>query len=554
MLRTLKTAICCFSLLSPAMAAPPQYAYRISFWDKAGSPAITATPSWLSARSLSRRAAFGIALDSTDRPVSPAYIDSVLRLSGGKMHNTSRWLNQCVVLLTDTSLVATLRAKSWIRRVEWVGYFASGLHREHATANGNPKSEPQMAAPVYSAARQTGSSAYYGNTYGQTLMVHGDTLHDQGFRGKDKIIAVLDAGFREVESHRGFDSLRQQGRLLETYNFVRDTSFIYAYDDHGTACLSTIAGVIPGSFVGTAPDAKYALYVTEDGAFVDAIYELDNLVAGMERADSLGADVISASLGYNTFSSPFNTSFSKSELDGVNTLVARAANIATAKGMLYVASAGNEGGNGWNYIVSPADADSVLAVGAVTPSRSPASFSSPGPNAAGRIKPDVCLQGDPAAILISGGSIGTSAGTSFAAPQAAGYAACLMQAFPTLPPAFIRDAFAHISHLYTAPTSKLGYGIPDFRLAQQYLSRFLPDGKLRVFPNPFLTNLTVVLPSVSSVSEVVLQDAVGRTIGVQQARSGNVLNVVPMRELSSGIYILSVIADGQQYTQKLTHY
>jgi subtilisin family serine protease len=387
-------------------------------------------------------------------------------------------------------------------------------------------------------------------------MVHGDTLHDQGFRGKGKLIAILDQGFTDADTHRGFDSMRQQGRLLETYNFVLDTSFVYGFDVHGFECLSAMAGVIPGSFIGTAPDAQYALYLTEDGNFTDALYELDNLVAGMERADSIGADIISASLGYNTFTSPYFKSFAKGELDGTRTLVARAANMATAKGIFYATSAGNEGNNSWNFLVSPADADSVLTIGAVGSSRQPAGFSSPGPNAAGRVKPDVCLQGDPAAVLITGNGVGYSSGTSFAAPQAAGYAACLMQAYPMLPPAIIRESFAHISHLYANPTPKLGYGIPDFRLAQAYLQRFVPDttsSSCRVSPNPFTTTITIALPRVSAVAEVSMSDMLGRLIGFRQERSGAVLFVTPAAVLPRGIYIMRIVVDGQPTIQKVLH-
>jgi hypothetical protein len=544
-----------FLLLPSAMAAPAQYAFRISFRDKTGAPQLTAQPAWLSARAVSRRATFGIILDSTDRPVSPVYVDSVLLISGGKLHNTSRWLNQCVILLTDTTPVATLRAKSWIRSAEWVGYFSTGLHQKQVTGR-NPKLETVEPITSYPTAKQAGSSSFYGASWGQTNMVHGDTLHDQGFKGKGKLIALLDAGYSGANTHRGFDSIRRQGRLLETYNFVLDTSFVYAYDDHGTHCYSTIGGLISGTFVGTAPDAQFALYVTEDNNFTDALYELDNLVAGMERADSLGADIISASLGYNLFTSPYSTGFSKTDLNGIQTSVARAVNMATAKGILYVTSAGNEGGNSWNYLVSPADADSALTVGSVTSTRAPSSFSSPGPNMAGRVKPDVCLQGDPAAVLTAGGGVGTAPGTSFAAPQAAGYAACLMQAYPMLPPAIIRKTIDSISHLSRAPTPKLGYGIPDFRKAQPFLRRLLfPDSILEVtiIPNPFNTSITVQLPKASSTVEAAFWDMSGQKIGLLMQRDADVVSLSPYSGLSGGIYVLRLIIDGTVYTRKLVH-
>jgi hypothetical protein len=556
MLRITRFILCCLLLSQTATAAPAQYAFRISFRDKAGAPPLSSTPAWLSIRSMSRRANFHIIPDSTDQPVSPLYLDSVLSISGGKLHNTSRWLNQCVVLVTDTSNIALLRAKPWVKNVQWVGYFASGLHRQQTPSASHPKSERVLPLSFpYSGAKQSGNASYYGATYGQTVLVHGDTLHDQGFRGKGKLIALLDEGFIDVDTHPGFDSMRQQGRLLETYDFVHNSSFVFGYDEHGTNCFSTIAGLRPGTYVGTAPDAMFALYVTEDGNFTDALYETDNLIAGMERADSLGADIISASIGYNTFESPFSTSFSKSELDGKTTNMARAVNLAAAKGILYITSAGNEGGNWWNFLISPADADSALTVGAVTPSGVAASFSSPGPNAAGHVKPNVCLQGDPAAILSTNGGTGVSSGTSFAAPQAAGYAACLMQAFPTAPPGVIRSTFQSISHLYPGATPSLGYGIPDFRRALGYLRRLLSDSALplSVYPNPFRNSFTIGLPKLTSTFELSMTDMLGHTAALLPERDGPLVHVTT-GVLRSGVYILRIVADGQLYAVKLVHY
>ena len=538
------------------MAAVPQYSYRIVFTDKAGSPALSSTPSWLSARALARRANFGIALDSNDIPVSPRYIDSVLRITGGKMHNTSRWLNQCVILITDSSSVPSLRAKPWVKSVTWTGVFKSGLHRE-APGAVNPKAETVGPLAEPGRMKGAGSASYYGASWWQTAMVHGDTLHDQGFRGRGKLIALLDEGYIEADQHYGFDSLRQQGRLLETYNFLLDTSFIYDYDTHGTQSLSTIAGLIPGSYVGTAPDAQFALYLTEDIGFADALYEIDNLVAGMERADSIGADVISASLGYNTFNSPLISGYGHSDLDGRNTIPDKAVSIATQKGMLYVASAGNEGDNSWNYLMTPGDADSALSVGAVNDSGRAAGFSSPGPNASGHVKPDICMKGAPAAVFNTGNGIVSGSGTSFSAPQAAGYAACLMQAFPTLPPAIIHQAFIHIASLYPLSDKKLGYGIPDFRLAQKFLAQFLPDPKadpVRVYPNPFGSSFTLVLPGISAPYSLELVDILGRKLGfttrLDVTTKGVLLQITP-EAAASGMYFLNAIIDGQLHTFKL---
>ncbi len=543
-----------FSNPFAALAQSPQFAYRIVFSDKKGAPPLTDAANWLSARSLARRQAFSIPLDSTDRPVSPLYVDSVLALTGGWFHNASRWLNQCVILTSDSNALPALRTKSWIKSIDWVGYFPQGLHQMPADTGHNPKSEP--ATPLQSpaaTARQTGDASYYGASFPQTNLVHGDTLHDQGFRGKGKLIAVLDVGFSGTDTHPGFNLLRAQGRLLETHDFVHDSDYIYAYDIHGTQVLSTIAGLIPGSFVGTAPDAQFALYVTDDASFTDATYEMDNLIAGMERADSIGADIISASLGYNTFNSPYPWSLDKSALDGVTTMVSRASNLAVAKGMLYVTSSGNEGGNTWNFLLSPGDADSALTVGAVTPSGAAASFSSPGPNTSGRVKPEVCLQGAPATVLMAGGGVGASSGTSFAVPQAAGYAACLMQAFPSLPPYFFRKTFEEIASLYPSSNARLGYGIPDFRKAQKLLRKYLPDtlSGLQVFPNPFDGQIQISSVSDSAQFQARLLDVQGRSLGFQTDRSGGQVTLMPTGDLRPGLYFLELFVNGQRSVHKM---
>jgi hypothetical protein len=543
------------ALLLPrfASAQAAQFAYRVSFHDKVGAPALSAASDWLSARSLARRQRFSIPLDSTDRPVSPYYVDTVLQISGGKFHNSSRWLNQCVVLTTDTSWLPAIRAKVWVKDVAWVGYFQHGLHRVKPLQTGSPKSEKVSPAPAFSTAKKSGNVSYYGASFPQTDLVHGDTLHDQGYRGAGKLIALLDAGYLGADQQPGFDSVRTQGRLLETFDFVHDSSFVYAFDVHGADCLSTMAGLMPGNYVGTAPDASYALYVTDDVAFTDALYEMDNLVAGMERADSLGADIISASLGYNTFTSPYPFSLSKSELDGASTLVSRAVNLATAKGILYVASAGNEGGNNWNFLTAPGDADSALTVGAVTPSGAGAGFSSPGPNAAGRVKPDVCLQGAPATVLAGAGGIANASGTSFSTPQAAGYAACLMQAFPTLPPAFFRETFAQIASLYPDSNAKLGYGIPDFRKAQRMLQRYIQDTSrsLRIYPNPFSDYITLSPVPANARLEARLFDVQGRSLGVTLVRRGYTAELRASGVLSRGVYFLEISLDGARSLHKL---
>jgi len=548
--------IMCSGLLyfSPLVhAGVAQFAFRISFTNKVGAPALSATPSWLSQRSLDRRFKFHINLDSTDRPVSPVYIDSVLFLSQGVFHVSSRWLNDCVILVTDTSTINQLRSRSWIRDVSWVGYFSGGLHAKPAGLI-HPKSTLELSIPR--TAKSTGSSAFYGNTFGQTTFVNGDYLHDLGFLGTGKLIAVLDEGFEYTDANPAFDSLFQSGRLLETYNFVHPGTSIYVGSSHGTSSLSTIAGYQPGTFVGCAPQAQYALYLTEDITVTDALYELDNLIAGMERADSIGADIITCSLAYNIFVSPYNYSFLPSDLDGFSTNVSRAANMAVTKGIFYTTSAGNEGGNSWNYLDAPGDADSVLTIGSVTNLRLPSVFSSPGPNASGRVKPDLCLLGNPVEVINFSTGVSSSSGTSFSTPQAAGYAACLLQAFPASTPYRIRQAMITSADHFSNPTAQIGYGIPDFKKVYHTLGvpRSPTRSEIQILPNPCQESFWVALPISATQVHFVLYDIAGRSISIQINNQGNLVSIRLPDDLPNGCYFLHTLLPGQSVVNKLMHY
>ena len=356
---------CLLLLCTAAKALPPQWAFRVTFTNKNGTLPLTNPLAFLSQRALDRRAAQVIGLDSLDLPVSPAYVDSVLTLTGGVLHLTSKWLNECVVLLTDSTQILNLQNKPYISSIKWVAYYSTGLHNK-------PGPNPKFAMENQPAGKPTGLPTYYDLTWNQVHMVNGDCLHDMGFKGQGRLIAVLDVGFQEVDTHFLFDSLRQSGRLLDTFNFVTKVTSVFNGQYHGAECLSTIAGYVPDSFVGTAPLAMYALYVTEDNNSEQAI-EMDNLIAGAERADSLGADVITASLAYNVFDAPANVGndLTYANLDGFSTIASKGVNIAAKKGIVFTAAAGNEGGNAWHYICTPSDADSALTVGAVDPSKNP---------------------------------------------------------------------------------------------------------------------------------------------------------------------------------------
>ena len=525
-------------LLSAVVAfAQPQCAYQVNFWDKNNTPYSLSSPSgYLSARSLARRAAQSIAIDSSDLPVNQVYIDSVLLVSGGVFHESSRWKNLMVVLVdaADTNGIMTkLATVSAVKNVQLVGYYGgSGLHHVGDTKN----------LGTY---RTNGDNTFYNFTWTQTHLVDGSVLHDEGHWGQGKMIAVLDAGFIGVNKcPYGFDSLRNSKRIVDLYNFSYGSEDVYDYDSHGTMVLSTMAAYVPDTFVGAAPLAMYGLYVTEIDPSEQPL-ELINLLCGAERADYVGADIITCSLGYNTFDNPaYNFNFG-TDFDGKTTIAAQAANIATQKGMLFVASAGNEGGDSWNMILTPGDADSALTIGSVKPDGTMAGSSGYGPNAAGNIKPDVCAQGQPSNV-VDGSEYASAAGTSFSTPQIAGWAACLWEAHPYATPNLLRRAIDSCASIHWAPDNHYGYGIANFNCSDFLLnvnSPVLPENHISVGPNPTNSLLTVSYNiSAPTTFRLYLADLFGREIVVpQEAISGAPRQIrLDVSGLASGLYLLHV--------------
>lgn len=527
------------ALISTSFAQ--QFAYAVYFKDKQGTLSLSNYTRFISTRSMYRRAGQGINLDSTDLPVSPAYVDSVMRISNGVLHGRSKWLNLCVVLLTDTSSLVTLRAQSYITRVQLVGSYATRLHNRPTTATSNPKwTSNALSKPT------AFNAGYYGGTWAQTQLVKGQYLHEKGFVGKGKYIAVFDGGFTGVNTHRGFDSLRAQNRIIDVHNFVLDTTTVYTYDDHGMAALSTMAANVADTFVGSAPQSQYALYVTEDGQS-EQLIELYNFLFATERADSLGIDIISCSLGYNTFDNPDDDLVFSRDCDGRTTVAAKAVNMASAKGMIVVTSAGNDGLSPWGKVLTPGDADSALTIGSVTGSGAEVYSSGKGPNASGVVKPDVCALGELSAVLTLSG-YGQRAGTSFATPQIAGWVASIWSAIPTVRASEIRKAIKSCASQYSAPSAQMGYGIPDMQCVGIQLA-ILQGPDTAILNNditlPFQPNREIFLDvkaQKATLLQYVLCDITGRVIGQQVlpiAAGKQRLVIGDAADFPTGMYILS---------------
>ena len=461
------TAIVCilFSINTNA-----QSRYIIKLKDKGTNPFSIANPSqYLSARALQRRIRYNILIDSLDLPVTPRYIDSI-RLAGTvTILNSSKWLNQVTIRTTDAVAIAKINSFPFVISATAV---ASRINEQELPVNKKLDAAGTESISILNSTSSRENTAgdvfNYGTSHGQVHLHQGEFLHNHGFKGEGMELAVLDAGFFRYLTLPTFDSIRINNQILNTYDFVANETSVNEDDSHGMNCLSTIAANLPGTFVGTAPKAIFCLYRTEDVASETRIEE-HNLAAGYEKADSIGVDVCSVSLGYTTFDFA-SQNYTYANMNGNTTMSAIASDIAAKKGMLPVIAAGNEGSSSWHYISTPADADSVMAVGAVDTLRNVAAFSSYGPSSNGRIKPNVAATGLRAIVASPNTGLPVvSNGTSFAAPNMAGLTTCLWQAFPEYNNMVILDVMQRAASKFTNPDDRVGYGIPDMKKAFAFL-------------------------------------------------------------------------------------
>lgn len=457
----LKITILFTALFSLSQDTFAQYSkWVVQFTDKKNSPYALSEPSeYLSARAIKRRNLHNVTIDSTDLPVNPNYILQVLAQGPSTYLSQSKWLNQILINCTSAATLNAINALPFVKGVNPVKNLTG-------KGGGNIDKFKETVEPVtFSAKTKKTNTVYdYGYSYEQVHIHNGEFLHQKGFSGKGVIIAIIDAGFYHYRTIRAFDSARAHNQFLGERDFVTFDNSVNEDDTHGENCLSIICANVPGVMVGTAPKASFWLLRGET-TLSEYPVEEHNWVAAAEFADSAGADMISSSLGYFTFDDPaLNHTYN--DFYKNTTMVTRGAAYAAKKGLIVTNSAGNEGYSSWNYIIFPADADSVCAVGATDANGNIAYFSSFG--YPGKVKPNIASVGSGTIIYTTYG-VSAGSGTSFSNPNINGLIACLWQAFPRYNNMTILKAVYASSSKARHPDDRFGYGLPDMKLAYHIL-------------------------------------------------------------------------------------
>lgn len=431
------------SLIIVIQCGIAQNTYFVSFKDKGDISQLIAKPEqFLSPKAIERRHKYNISIDIYDVPVKTEYIDAV-SLNGGSVKYQSKWGNGVITVIqdSDTNQIHQLPIVRDLKLIKRGGSMSPLMEKSKLEL-------PEVAAD-------------YGDATSHIEMINANELNDNGYTGLDKIIAVLDAGYRGVNTLPHFSDLISKNQIISTWNFADENPDVYIHSDHGTSVLSLMAAKDGNNPFGIAPDAKYALFITEDRDGENRIEEYYWMI-GAEKADSLGADIINSSLVYYDFDIAEHNYY-KSDLDGNTAVITKAADRAANKGILVVNSAGNEGNSSWGTIAFPADADSILTVGSVDANKQFSSFSSYGPTADNRIKPDMSAQGGGTYIVPFDGNIRKSSGTSLSSPIIAAFAACIWQEKPELNNMELIEYLKSISSNRATPNSQIGHGIPYYK-------------------------------------------------------------------------------------------
>lgn len=521
-------------------AAQQQDAW-VFFTDKANVEESIANPiSILSQRAIDRKALHNIAIDARDVPVNQEYINSIESADGITVMAKSKWFNS-VHVRGELNSIQSLSDFTFVSQIQYADKTLNGEGEVVREINGEPYEETTI--------HTTNRTEFtYGSAQNQTEMIKADVLHEEGFTGEGMLVAVIDGGFPNVNSMGAFQRLRDNNKLLGGYDFVDRTDDVYASNatEHGTFVLSTMAAYIENEFVGTAPDASYYLFRTEDAEHENPVEE-SYWVEAAERADSLGVNVINSSLGYIDFDNA-NYNYSQDDLTGDTTFITQGANIAFEKGLLVVNSAGNDGEFG---LLAPADAPGVLTIAAVDQDGNYAFFSSIGSSTQPTQKPDVAAQGDFVAVVSPDNEVTDNLGTSFSSPIMAGAITCFWQAAPNKTNAEIMQLVRESASQYNNPDYEIGYGIPDFSIALNQVLNINEQNinDFKIYPNPVANTLKIEFLTTEDPVSLKIYNMSGQLVFQNVLKTRK--NTISLNFLEKGNYIVTLASHDMMETFKM---
>ena len=515
--------------------------YRVWIYlsDKNGSTSVE-----LSEKTVFRRAKNGVHANNLwyDLTVSLKYINQLSSL-GINVINESRWLNAVSALCSKSDLI-TIANLSFVDQIKPVVGYKRTSSFEYPDISSNSRDFD------------------YGNALEQIEQINVNVLHEQGFTGDGVRILVMDTGFSLTHNSLLGINVVEEWDVIKNDQLTEDETdeeIAVNQDYHGTAVLSTIASNASGEFMGVAFDAEFLLAKTEDVS-QEVQLEEDNYVAGLEWGEENGADVVSTSLGYLDW-------YEYSDMDGNTAVTTIAVDIAVSLGVVCVTAAGNSGSSSWYYIIAPADADSVISVGAVDDNDIIATFSSHGPTSDGRTKPEVCARGRQTWCVNPNSNTNYSrlSGTSLACPLVAGAAALIIQARPRWSAMEVREAMMMTASNADNPDNTYGYGILNAVEAINYGATskndnadYLPSDYdlIRVYPNPFNPSINIEI-DVRPSSE--LKVDVFSYNGNHVSNIFNGITINPLSKfrwkpnnISSAVYFVRLIIDGRTSYKKVS--
>lgn len=517
----------CFFIISTLLWG--QEYYMVYLQPKSNTQTYLSNPSlMLSQRAQDRRANRNIALDDKDVPLNQNNLQQIKNLDLMYV-GASKWLNAVMVEVYDDITLTELQSLPFVQNVE-------SLVRSN-----NPRVANNQNKFKESQSRNLNFDYGYSDTFINQLNLR--PVHEAGFSAQNIFIGVIDSGFPGVNTINAFAALRNENRIVDSKNFVNSNS-IYDMHSHGTVVLATMAAKVNSEYVGSAPDATYALYVSEDAA-VETPKELMHWIQAAERADSVGVDVINTSLGYTTFDDP-RYDFTYNDMDGNTTVISRGAKIAASRGIFLVNAMGNDGNNDWFYVSAPADTPEIFSIGAIDEYYTAASFSSHGPNALNVNKPNVSALGVYTPTYSQNGQLVASHGTSLSSPVLAGAVASLLSAFPNTSISQLKQAIEESSHLYPTYDTQLGYGVPNFgSLLETLKTNEVLFSDYRIFPNP--TSTAFKIESKKEIKQIDLLSVTGMKL--KSTSNQKQMNV---QGIAKGVYLIQItFGDESQATTKL---